>query len=174
MSLSEIIRQALQNIRSNLLRSGLTLLIIALGITALVGILTSIDGIIYSMSSNFSHLGANTFSINRKNEGMRRHNRGQTVKDANPISYAQALEIKRRLEGLADVSVGYNARNNTVVKYLNKKTNPLIRLRGIDDQYFNTTGYAVEFGRSFSSSELEYGTNKAVIGRERKATQMQG
>jgi len=166
MSLSEIIRQALQNIRSNLLRSGLTLLIIALGITALVGILTSIDGIIYSMSSNFSHLGANTFSINRKNEGMRRHNRGQTVKDANPISYAQALEIKRRLEGLADVSVGYNARNNTVVKYLNKKTNPLIRLRGIDDQYFNTTGYEVEFGRSFSSSELEYGTNKAVIGRE--------
>lgn len=166
MSVPEIIRQALQNIRSNMLRSGLTLLIIALGITALVGILTSIDGIIYSMSSNFSHLGANTFSINRKNEGMRRHRGGESGKTAAPISYVQAMEIKQRLEGKADVSVGNNAKSNAVVKYMNKKTNPIMRLRGIDDQYFNTTGYEIEAGRNFSATELEYGSNKAVIGRE--------
>ncbi|MGB4535933.1 MAG: ABC transporter permease, partial [Tenuifilaceae bacterium] len=50
-------------IRSNVLRTSLTILIIAVGIMALVGILTAIDSIKSSINDEFTMMGANTFSI---------------------------------------------------------------------------------------------------------------
>ncbi|MDA3820824.1 MAG: ABC transporter permease, partial [Candidatus Delongbacteria bacterium] len=69
---SENIKIALVSIRTNLLRTVLTVLIIAFGITALVGILTAVESIKHSISSEFSNMGANTFTILK----MRRHVRG--------------------------------------------------------------------------------------------------
>lgn len=166
MPLLEIVKLSLGNIRANLLRAILTLLIIALGITALVGILTSIDGIIYSLNSNFSHLGANTFSINRLNDGMRRHQSGSRNRESPPITFLQASEIKERMSSVANVAVSLHVKGNATIKYGNKKTNPSVRVRGIDDVYFITTGYEVEHGRSFSLHEHEYGIAKAIIGQE--------
>ena len=66
MPFSEILSMAFQSIRTNMLRAVLTLLIIAFGIMALVGILTAIDAIAFSLNDNFSGLGANSFSIERR------------------------------------------------------------------------------------------------------------
>jgi putative ABC transport system permease protein len=166
MKVTEIIRLAFESVRYNLLRSVLTLLIIALGITALVGILTSIDGIIYSMSSNFNSLGANSFSIDRKSENFRRHDRGKRTKQSPPVSYQQAQEFKERFGNKAIVSISYGAVGNGIIKYQNKKTNPTVRIRGIDENYFKVMGYEIEFGRSFSTHELEYGISKAIVGKD--------
>ncbi|NOT38183.1 MAG: FtsX-like permease family protein [Saprospiraceae bacterium] len=166
MQIQEIIKLSLGNIKANLVRAILTLLIIALGITALVGILTSIDGIIFSLNSNFSHLGANTFSINRLDDGMRRHQARSSNKEALPITFQQAMDLKNRLSSVANVAVSLGVKSNATIKYSNKKTNPSVRVRGIDDVYFNTTGYEIEFGRSFSIHEHEYGLAKAIIGKE--------
>ncbi|MCB0614328.1 MAG: ABC transporter permease, partial [Phaeodactylibacter sp.] len=66
MKLSENITLAFRAVRSNILRAILTLMIIAFGIMALVGILTAIDVGINSLSDNLSSLGANTFDIDPK------------------------------------------------------------------------------------------------------------
>ena len=63
MQFSEHLAQAIQSVRANSLRAVLTLLIIAFGIMALVGILTSIDALLYTMNANFSRMGANSFEI---------------------------------------------------------------------------------------------------------------
>ena len=68
----ENIKIALNAISSNLLRSILTMLIIAIGITALVGILTAIDSIKQSINSNFTSLGANTFTIRNKDSNLKK------------------------------------------------------------------------------------------------------
>ncbi len=57
------ISQALRTISANILRSSITILIITLGITALVGILTATDVMKAGVSSNFSSMGANSFQI---------------------------------------------------------------------------------------------------------------
>ena len=54
---------ALNSIKSQLIRTILTSLIIALGIMSLVGILTAIDAIKASISSEFTSMGANTFVV---------------------------------------------------------------------------------------------------------------
>jgi putative ABC transport system permease protein len=56
---------ALDSIRSQVLRTSLTVFIIALGITALVGILTVVSALQNTILSDFASMGANTFSISR-------------------------------------------------------------------------------------------------------------
>jgi putative ABC transport system permease protein len=61
----ENIRIALGSIRTQLLRTILTILIIAIGITALVGILTVVSALKNTLSSNFASKGSNTFNISQ-------------------------------------------------------------------------------------------------------------
>jgi len=56
----------MRSVKANLLRSVLTALIVAIGITSLVGILTAIDGIEYTVNESLSSLGANSFDIYSK------------------------------------------------------------------------------------------------------------
>ena len=106
MPFSEILSMAFQNIRANILRSVLTLLIIAFGIMALVGILTAIDAIAYSLSDNLSNLGANSFSIERKWGEVRSNRGGKQQKRAEAVSFRQAMEFKERFDFPAKVAVG--------------------------------------------------------------------
>ena len=61
------IKIAIKSIKTNLLRTILTIFIIAIGITALVGIQTAIESIKSSINDNFTSMGANTFNIRNKN-----------------------------------------------------------------------------------------------------------
>ena len=70
MSYSENVKVALQSVKSNKLRTFLTAIIIAIGLTALVGILTSIDAIEGSLNNTFSSMGANSFTIRNRGTGI--------------------------------------------------------------------------------------------------------
>ena len=70
MKVTEILKMALESISANKLRSVLTLLIIAFGLMALVGILTALDSLLYSLNDSFSDLGSNSFTIQRKNVNL--------------------------------------------------------------------------------------------------------
>jgi len=166
MPFSEILSMAFQNIRANMLRAVLTLLIIAFGIMALVGILTAIDAIAYSLNDNFSGLGANSFSIERKWEEVKSNRRGRRQKAGEAIHFSQAQEFKDRFVFPAKVSVSFRATGLATVKYNDKKTNPNILFMGVDENYFSVKGFDIEYGRPFSKTEIDAGQPKAVIGQD--------
>ena len=85
---------ALSSIKDNFLRSLLTLLIIAVGITCMVGILTAIDSVLYTMSNNFNRLGANSFSFRRTTETIKSNKGGRQEQWSEPISFEQAVAFK--------------------------------------------------------------------------------
>lgn len=162
----EIFRMAFQNIRANLLRSVLTLLIIAFGIMALVGILTAIDSIAVSLNDNFSGLGANSFTIERKWEELKSKRGGKRQKAGDPIKYEQSKAFKERFNFPAKVSVALQGSSLATAKFGDTKSNPNVGFVGVDENYFAIKGLEVEFGRNFSKSEIEDGNAKAVVGRE--------
>lgn len=166
MPFSEILSMAFQSIRTNMLRAVLTLLIIAFGIMALVGILTAIDAISFSLNDNFSGLGANSFSIERKWGNVQSNRGGRKQKPGEPISYRQAMEFKERFDFPAKVSLSFRATGQASVKYGDEKTNPNIGFEGVDENYFDVKGMDIEFGRGFSKSEVDDGQDKVVIGQE--------
>lgn len=165
MNTLENVKLALESIKSNFLRSLLTLLIIAVGIASLVGILTAIDGILFSMSDNFNRLGANSFTVSPARESIRSNQGGRNVKRADPISYAQAIDFKNDYTYAgARVSVDSYLGNGTTVKYKNEKTNPTIRMVGIDENYLFTSAFELAAGRNFSFNEVNSGNNRVIIG----------
>ena len=126
----EIFRISINSIFATKLRSILTILIIALGIMALVGILTAIDAIKGSISNQFAMMGANTFTI--QSRGMRVNIGGNRYRTKNHqfISIKQAQEFKEVFTFPADVSISIWATGASTIKYKSNKTNPNINVRG--------------------------------------------
>ena len=167
MNLTENIKVALASIKSNFLRALLTLLIIAIGITCLVGILTAIDTILFSMSDSFNRMGANSFYIYPRSNNMRSRNAGKDVKRGDPINFRQAIDFKQKYDYAgAKVSLNTFCKWNSTIKNKDKKTNPNIRLVGIDENYLGASAYEVELGRNFTTSEVENGDHKIIIASE--------
>ena len=166
LPLSENIKIAFTAIKSNALRTILTALIIAIGIWALVGILTAIDALKISINSNFSGMGSNTFTI--RNRGMNVHigKEGKKPKTFPNITYYEAKEFKDKFSFPASVSVSTLATFTGKVQYLSTKSNPNIQVFGIDDAYLTTSGYELEQGRNFSSFEVLNGSSSVIIGYE--------
>lgn len=166
MNFLENINMALRSIRSNMLRSVLTLLIIAFGIMALVGILTAIDSTVYALKDSFSGLGANSFSIFPKGESVQGHGDGRRDMQGDPISYAQAIDFKQNYTFPAKVSVSINCTDMAALKYGEEKTNPNVRMFGVDENYLEVKGYDLEIGRNFTVLEALNGSSKVILGKD--------
>jgi len=166
-SLKENISIALQSIAGNRLRTSLTSLIIAIGIMALVGILTAIEGVKQFTNDAFAGLGANSFTIQNRGSDLNFGNGGHR-KIYPSIRYDQADRFKKKFTLPAVVSVNLQVTGTAVAKYSNKKTNPNLSVEGTNENYLATSGYKLAFGRNFSASELEHGEGVVIIGNEIK------
>ena len=81
--------EALRAIRANFLRTIITILIIGFGLTALIGVLTAIDGVKFWFSSSFVRIGTNTFRIENYSTGVRSGGEQKKKRQRHePISYA--------------------------------------------------------------------------------------
>ncbi|MCF8381156.1 MAG: ABC transporter permease [Bacteroidales bacterium] len=164
--LKENIKLAVQTIKTNRLRSALTISIIAFGIMALVGILTAIDSITNSLTNEFTMMGANTFTIESRSMNIQIGNKRYRNKNHSFISYRQAQEFKDKFEFPAVVSIWTWASGMATVKFESKKTNPNIPVIGTDENYLTTGGFEIEKGRNFNKDEVLNFRNYAIIGAE--------
>ncbi len=160
----ENLKIALQSIRSNLLRSILTVLIIAVGITALVGILTAIDSIKNSITKEFTFMGANTFTLSSRGMRVQVGNKRYRSKNYSYINYYQAKEFKEKYVFPSSVSISTMATGTATVKFESQKTNPNVSVQGSDENYLFTSGNEIRIGRNFTEEEITAGRNVVVIG----------
>jgi putative ABC transport system permease protein len=166
-TLRENIAIAMQSIAGNRLRTSLTSLIIAIGIMALVGILTAIEGIKQYTTDAFSSLGANSFTIQNRGSGIN-FGRGGQRKRYPSIRYDQAQRFKTLYKLPALVAINLDVSGTAIVKYGSQKTNPNIQITGTNENYLQTNGYKLALGRNFSETELTYGANVVIIANEIK------
>lgn len=157
---------ALTAIKSNKLRAIITMLIIAIGITALVGILSAIDAIKSSINSNFTSMGANTFTIRNKGTSMRVGRGGKRPKVFRSITFKEAMRFKEEFDFPGITSVSTMASFNARLKYASKKTNPNIQVFGSDENYLETSGYELQEGRNFTTQEILSGSSLVLLGSE--------
>lgn len=160
------IKISINSIRSNLLRTILTVMIIAIGIMALVGILTAVESIKSTISGEFQSMGANTFTI-RKDEARRHGGNRRKVENRN-IDYEEALRFKEEFQFPAKVSINVHGTSMATIKYMDEKTDPNISVYGIDEHFLLTSGRDIQKGRNFTQSEITSGENIIIIGSELK------
>jgi putative ABC transport system permease protein len=164
----ENLRIALGSVRSQSLRTFLTIMIIAIGIMALVGILTAIDVIKDGITSNFTTMGANTFNIRNRGSNVRIGRSGKRPPVYRYISYDEAVRFKKEFTFPSKVGISCVGSRTSTIKSGGLKTNPNIAIFGGDENYLITSGYELDEGRNFSFQELNSGSNVALIGQEIK------
>jgi putative ABC transport system permease protein len=165
MNLIENIKEGLRSVQANLLRSVLTSLIVAIGITSLVGILTAIDGIEHSVNESLSSLGVNTFDI-RSKQNRNSNRQGMTEKVFAQIKMSETFRFIEQFNVPSTISLSADITQIAEVKHLSKKTNPNVFVRGVNDDYMTIKGLEIEQGRNFSKLEVQYGSQVVVLGHK--------
>lgn len=177
MQTTDTLSLAFRTVRSNKLRTGITVAIIAFGIMALIGIITAIEAMNQSLTESFSTMGANAFSIRFKESQVRIGGGNNRVKKTTRgslrerksntgkiITYEQAKAFKERFAFPAMVSISIRGPRNVVVNNEKIKTNPNVVVQGGDENYLQLSGYSLSVGRNFNRLDVESGRSVCVLG----------
>jgi putative ABC transport system permease protein len=179
MKLKDAYLQASTTVKSNKLRTGITVAIIAFGIMALIGIFTAIAAMNQSITESFSSMGANAFSIRFKESkgkiGRHQQNeaslskKGLQQKKSNLnkfITKQEAELFKSNFTFPATTSIYISCGRSFDCHYNGKKTNPICSFWGGDEHYLEVNGYKINNGRNFSNIDMTTGRNVCLIGSD--------
>jgi len=152
---------ALRAIRSNKVRSILTMLGIVIGITSVVLMTTAIKGINNSFEKGISSLGTDVLYISKwawfnNTEWWKIRNR----KNITMEDYQKFKELAKEPIAVAPV---VNSRKS--VKY-NDRTVDNVFLTGSNADYVKTTNFTFDLGRFYSENEGKASRNVVVLGSE--------
>jgi len=178
MSFLDILSLAYRTVRSNKLRTGLTISIIAFGIMALIGIITAIQAMNQKFAESFSTMGANAFTIRFKE---RNFNFGGN--NNNDIKLSKKDKRKEKKSSLGKIitkdeaeffvnnfeypsikSIYISANRNNIASYEQRKTSPNIMLAGGDENYLLLNGFSLAAGRNMTRMDVESGSNVCLLG----------
>ena len=164
----ENIKIALSSIRTQLLRTILTIVIITIGITALVGILTVVAAFENNLNSTFASMGSNTFNINQYKTQLRGNGGINKIEKINPIiTYPEAKAFKEKYSyPLTQTSLSFIATSSAEVKFENQKTDPEISVLGIDEYFLTNSGLEVTQGRNFNPFDISNNVYYCIVGSD--------
>ena len=179
MTFKDTLALSWKNISGNKLRTSITVAIIALGIFALILIVTSIKAASTSLTTSFSTMGANSFSLRYKDRnirigGGRNRENTKTSKSAlrtkksnlgKVITYDEAKAFKDRYNFPAKVGLALMGPRNIVCNNDRKKTNPDVSVLGGDENYLELNGFTLAYGRNFTETEVESGRSICMLGQ---------
>src|SRR5690606_383220 len=179
MTFSDVVSLAFRTVRSNKLRTGITVAIIAFGIMALVGIITAIKAMNQKFSESFSTMGADAFTIRFKERTIRMGGGGgggdvQLSKKGKrkekqsslgrPITKDEAELFVNNYGFPSTVSVSIFGGRNSIVSFEDKKTNPNLTLLGGDENYLQLNGFALAAGRNMNRNDVKSAANFCLLG----------
>lgn len=178
MNFLDVFSLAWRTVRSNKLRTGLTVAIIAFGIMALVGIITAIKAMNQKFTESFSSLGANAFTIrfkernirfgggdNRETKLTKKTNRKEKKSNLDKrITRDEAELFIKNYHYPAITSISVFGGRNNIVSYEDRKTSPNVMMFGGDENYLMLNGFNVLEGRNLNKTEAQSGSNVCVLG----------
>ena len=157
---------ALNSIKTQLLRTILTVVIIGIGIWSLVGILSAVKAMENSISGSFASMGSNTFNIQRYDFNVQRSG-GEREKVNSIISYQNIREFVNIYEyPTTQTSLSFRGTRSAEVKFESEKTDPEVQIYGINEFYLDNTGTEIDTGRNFTIFDIKNNNKVCIIGSD--------
>lgn len=167
MKATDIYQLATRALKGNRLRTNLTISIIAIGITALIGIITVIEVLKGTIQSSFTSMGSNTFSITQPSIQSGKHGgkrRGASTSSEQKISLKDAENFHTHFLFPATISISMGVNSGATVMRGKKKSNPNISIVASDENYLKVNGTNLEVGRNFTQTDYNSGNNTCIVG----------
>lgn len=163
MNLSQTIAIALQSLKNNKLRTGLTILGVVVGIFSIIVIMTIITMLQQSIEEGLSQLNKYTFQIQKNDPTF---GGGPRFRERRPdIKIEEALRLKEMLT-IAKYVGAEQWNFGAIVRYGNKETNPNIQVAGITVDAMRTNDWNVESGREIRETDVQYSRDVCMVGKD--------
>jgi len=158
----EAFRVATASLRANKLRTLLTLIGIVVGVTAVIAVVTIIQGLDKTVAQTFSSQGSTVFTISKSPQIIKSREDFVKFNHRKDVTHEDAQAIRRLCTSCWRVGVAANALDT--VKYADQKAEN-VRIRGIDPlSMFDVDGVTIDAGRIWSEAEGAAGREICVVG----------
>jgi putative ABC transport system permease protein len=177
MNISDVLALSFRTVRSNKLRTGITIAIIAFGIMALIGIITAIQAMNQKLTESFSTMGANGFTIRFKERNIHFGGNGSSMKLSKKgqrkertsnldksITEDEAEQFVQYYKFPALVGLSTMAGNSFTISFESKKTTPNVYVFGADENYLDLNGFTMNAGRNFNRQDVQSASNVCLLG----------
>ena len=161
--ISESLRLAIRSLRSNKLRTFLTLLGIIVGVTAVIAVVTIINGLDSTVANAFSAQGSTVFSVSKRplvitsREDFIKFNKRKDVTEKD----SQAID--RLCDSCWRVGLAINGRG--LIKHGDNRAEN-VAVRGLSLKMFEIENVIIQAGRVWTEQEGKSGRNLCVIGTD--------
>ncbi len=166
MKIFEIFRMSLVSLKTNKLRSSLTMLGIVVGIFSIISISTVISMLQASIEDGVSALGKNVFQIQKwPIVQMSRAERMKLVRNRKDITLQEFFRLKDVL--VEAKGIGAEQWNGgKIFKYKNVETNPNVGFAGCTPEAFLNNDWVIDQGRSFNYRDVDRFEHVVVLGAD--------
>jgi putative ABC transport system permease protein len=161
--MNETVRIAVTALRTNKLRSGLTMLGVAIGVFSVIGVMTALSVVSTAIEGGLSFLGSNLFQF-AKYPAI--NNGGDPeLKFANRrnISLVEANEYKRLMEGQAG-AICFKVFDGGKPASYNRVTIQGLTLVGTNENFLIANSYTLGYGRNLAPDDVDLARSVVVVG----------
>jgi putative ABC transport system permease protein len=153
---------AAASLRSNKLRTSLTLVGIVVGVAAVITVVTIIKGLDQSVAQTFSSQGSTVFTISKNPQIIKSREEFVKVSKRKDVTHEDEEAIARLCNACWRVGVAANVIQP--VKHENQKSDT-VRIRGVTPTtMFDIDGVSIDAGRFWTEAEGSSGKEICVIG----------
>ena len=164
MHSSQLFFLALQSLKTNRLRTLLTVLGVVVGIFSIIVVMTIVTMLQNTINEGFQFLSKNTFQIQKwpaiQTGG---HNEWEKYRNRKDITLEDFYRFEEMMTEAKSVGA-YQGTGNKVVKFANRETNPNTYIVGVTEGVYPSLNLEISDGREFRSNEIEYSSNVCVLG----------
>lgn len=140
-----------QNIKSNKMRTFLTTLGIIIGVTAVIAMITIVNGVIDTFMGEFSSLGAGTLNVSAMGTPLKRGLSDNDIKTIRELDNVAGLTPKVSISTAA-------AKDGVLLEHAS--------LTGVSEDYYMQNNKLVTYGRGISNSDVQNEAYVCVIDQD--------
>jgi putative ABC transport system permease protein len=165
--LREIVTMSIDTLRTNKMRSALTILGVVIGITSIVGMTSLLRGFGDSVEGAFKEMGPNTITVQKF--GIISASSGKSflevMKRPNlTIADGRALQEGCPSVGVVDVWLGATGSSRARMYYGSQRTK-VLGILGTTENFAAVSFLKIEMGRIFSAYEVEHRRQVIILGQ---------
>ncbi len=170
MPLIEILRIAFSSVAVNKLRSGLTMLGIAIGVFSVISVMTAVSALRGSIESGLSFLGSDMFQFAKYPAGIQDNSARRRLAMRRDITLQQAERYKQLMKGYSNVICLKVFSQGAQAVYGGHKTTPGITFGGSDENFIIANQYTIDIGRNLQPEDDELVRPVCLIGKDIERT----
>jgi len=167
VEIRDAMAMALSSIRTNKLRSFLTILGVMIGVSSVIGLASVVNGLDLAMDEEIDSLGSNIITITKYPIELNDDHRTAEDRNRPPITVGEAEAIAAGCPSVDGVSPQnyYRKSGGNDVKYMNRKANNP-SLMGVWHDYVRVHNVNIGLGRFLTENDEKFRQMNCVIGAD--------